>query len=148
MTFEDKRLLAFNRGVVSSRGLARIDLERIAMSAEIQTNWMPRVLGSMMLRVGLEFIDRTNSDSANPARQIPFVFGVDDTAALEFSNVNLRVRIDDVLISRPTVTAAVTNGTFNVDISGWTDDSEAGGTVAFQTGCRSTRTGNRWSRCP
>ena len=134
MTFQNKQLLAFNRGVVSPRGLSRIDLERIAMSAEIQTNWMPRVLGSMMLRVGLEFIDRTNSDSANPARQIPFVFGVDDTAALEFSNVNLRVRIDDVLISRPTVTAAVTNGTFNVDISGWTDDSEAGGTVAFQTG--------------
>jgi hypothetical protein len=45
-------LLAFNRGLQSRLGLARIDLERTALAAEVQTNWMPRSLGSMMLRPG------------------------------------------------------------------------------------------------
>ena len=63
MAEQDTDLLAFNRGVISSRGLARVDLERMAMSSDEQTNWMPRVLGSMMLRPGLEFIDRTLGDA-------------------------------------------------------------------------------------
>lgn len=134
MATENIKLLSFNRGVISKLGFARMDLKRMAMSAEIQSNFIPRVLGSMMLRPGYEFIDRTVSDDLNVARQIPFTFGVDDTAALEFGNVNLRVRIDDALISRPSVSAAVTNSGFNSDISGWTDASDAGGTVAFQAG--------------
>ena len=128
MASQDKELLAFNRGVISSRGLARIDLKRMAMSAETQRNWMPRVLGSMMLRPGLEFIDRTNGDATGPARQIPFTFGVDDTAQLELSDANLRVRIDDVLISRPTVTTAVTNGGFGASLADWNDEDESGAT--------------------
>ena len=60
MATEDKTLLAFNRGVISSRGLARVDLDRMAMSAEIQSNFIPRVLGSMMLRQGMEYIDNTD----------------------------------------------------------------------------------------
>ena len=117
MAKESKELLAFNRGVISPKGLARIDLERMAMSAERQRNWIPRVLGSMMLRPGLEFIGNTNGNNA--ARQIPFTFGVDDTAQLEISNVNLRVRIDDVLIDRPTVSATVTNGGFASGLTSW-----------------------------
>ena len=134
MPKQDKQLLAFNRGVISALGLARIDLERMAMSAEIQSNFMPRVLGSMMLRPGLKFIDTTYLDNQGVARQLPFTFTVDDVATLEMAQLNLRVRIDDVLISRPTVSAAITNGTFLADISGWTDASDTGGTVAWQTG--------------
>ena len=106
MASQDIQLLAFNRGVISKLGLARMDLKRFAMSADIQSNFMPRVLGSMMLRAGMEFIDRTNNDAIQAARQIPFTFGVDDTAALEIST-RMRVRIDDVLISRPTVSASM-----------------------------------------
>lgn len=127
---EDKnQILAFNRGVVSSKGLARVDVERISMSAETQRNWMPRVLGNMMVRPGLEFIDRTNLDTTSFARQIPFTFGVDDTAALEFTNGALRVRIDDVLITRPSVSTSVGNDSFDVGLSPWTDQSDASGTV-------------------
>ena len=134
MATEPIQLLAFNRGVISKLGLARMDLKRFAMSAEIQTNYMPRVLGSMMLRPGLEFIARTNVDTGTSARQLPFTFGVDDVATIEVSNLDMRVRIDDVLITRPSVSAAVTNGNFLSDISGWVDASDAGGTVAWQTG--------------
>jgi len=130
----DTLLLAFNRGVVSKRGLARIDIDRLGMSAETQTNWVPRVLGSMMFRPGLEFIDRINDDANSFGRQIPFTFGVDDTAALELSPGIMRIRIDDVLVTCPTVSSSITNGTFDADIASWTDASDAGGAVGWQAG--------------
>ncbi|KKK79874.1 hypothetical protein LCGC14_2829110, partial [marine sediment metagenome] len=73
-----KLILAFNRGVISAFGLARIDLKRTGMSAETQTNWMPRVLGSMMLRPGFGYKDNTRADTVS--RLMPFVFSEDDTA--------------------------------------------------------------------
>lgn len=133
MANQDIKLLAFNRGVISKRGLARQDLDRMAMSAEIQSNFISRVLGSMMLRPGMEFIDRTKLDNAFRARQLSFVFGVDDTATLEMSAVNMRVRINDVLITRPAITAAITDPGFNsalgVGANDWQDQSETGGTA-------------------
>ena len=137
MAKENRELLAFNRGVISPRGLARIDLERMAMSSDLQRNWMPRVLGSMMLRPGLEFIGRTYNDTVK-ARQMPFVFGVDDTAALEFTHVNMKVRIDDVLITRPAVSATITDPNFasplGVGANDWQDASDAGGSAIITTG--------------
>jgi len=141
MVRQTKELLAFNRGVISSIGLARIDLERMAMSAEIQRNYIPRVLGSMMLRPGFEFIDRTNGDATIQPRQIPFTFGVDDTAALELTNAILRVRIDDVLLTRPGVTATVTNPTFTTTLTGWTDQDEGTAISVWETGSYMALTG-------
>jgi hypothetical protein len=133
MATGEKTLLAFNRGVISSRGLARQDLDRMAMSAEIQTNFVPRVLGSMMLRPGLKYID-TMAEDLNLVRQMPFVFGVDDTALLEFGQGSyLRIRIDDVLLERVAVVAAVTDPGFDsalgVGVNDWQDDSDAGATA-------------------
>ena len=132
MSFKSKDLLAFNRGVVSPRGLARIDIDRMAMSGETQTNWMPRVLGSMMLRVGLEFIATTvaNADS----RIHSFIFEADDTALLVFRNGSMSVIIDDAYVDIPSgITAAVTNGTFTSNITSWTDASDTGGSVQWLT---------------
>jgi len=133
MATGEKTLLAFNRGVISSRGLARQDLDRMAMSAEIQKNFVPRVLGSMMLRPGLKYIDTMNED-LNLVRQMPFVFGVDDTALLEFGQGSyLRIRIDDVLLERVAVIATVTDDGFNaalgVGANDWQDDSDPGATA-------------------
>lgn len=123
MTDQNTEILAFNRGVIDAKGLARIDLDRMAMSGEIQSNWMPRVLGSMMLRPGLGFID--NSASNNKARQIPFSFGADDTAQIELTDLLMRVRINDVLISRPAISASIQNPSFT-SLTGWTDRDGAG----------------------
>lgn len=117
-------LLAFNRGLISRLGLARIDLKRLALSAEVMVNWMPRVLGSMMLRPGLIYRGATRSNLA--ARFVPFIFATDDTALLEFTDQTLRIWINDALISRPNVTTAVANGTFSVNLTGWTDNDETG----------------------
>ena len=119
-------LLSFNRGRLSPLALARVDFKRTALSADIQTNWMPRKLGSMMLRPGLEYLGNTKSNAQ--AINLPFVFARDDTALIEVTSTAMRVRVDDALISRPSVTSAITNGTFTTDIASWSDQD--GGTAA------------------
>lgn len=127
-----KALHSFNRGIVSRLGLSRTDVERISLSAEEQTNWMPRVLGSMMLRPGLGYLGTSKSNAA--AKYLEFVYAVDDTAAIELTDSVMRVWVSDSLITRPTVATAITDGTFVSDAStnaAWTDSDEAGATSAW-----------------
>lgn len=117
-------LYALNRGVISRLALARQDIKRTALAAQDQTNWMPRVLGSMMLRPGLQYIGATAGNLA--CRLIKFIFSTTDTALLEMTPLVMRVWIGDALLTRPAVTTAVTNGTFAVNVAGWTDNDDAG----------------------
>lgn len=123
-------LLAYNRGVISPLGLARVDLARLQLSAETQTNWMPRVLGSMMLRPGLQYIYQELGKSLH----IPFIAATDDTAIIELSDQLMRVSVDEILITRPAVTATITNGAFTTNLTGWTNADEAGATSAWVAG--------------
>lgn len=129
---ELKSLFGFNRGLISKLALARIDLARYAFSMETMSNWMPRVLGSMMFRPGTWF--RGSSRNNSKALQVPFVFSTTDTALLELTNLIMRVRINDVLISRVSVSAAITNGNFTTDLSGWTDADQPGAVSLWNAG--------------
>lgn len=122
-----KSLVAFNRGLLSPLALARVDLQRTALSAETQTNWMSRVLGAMSLRPGL-FYTGYGTKSNNTAIHIPFVFSTTDTAIIELTGQVMRVKVNEIPITRPTVTSVVTNSTFNTDLVGWTSEDEAGAT--------------------
>lgn len=113
-------------------GLARTDLKRLAMSAEIQTNFISRVLGSMMLRPGLAFLDSSLDNAA--AKYLPFVFSSTDKALLEFTDEAMRVWVNDEPITRPSVTTAVLNGSFTSNLNDWTDADEAGAVSAWATG--------------
>lgn len=83
-----------------------------------------------MLRPGLAYLGSIGSVE----RLVPFVFSATDTALIELTDSILRVWVDDELVTRPEVTAAVTNGTFVSDVSGWTDADESGATSAWETG--------------
>lgn len=168
MSQGEKTLLSFNRGVVSKRGLARLDLERMAMSAAQQTNWMPRVLGSMMLRPGMKYIDvmfseDNTGDTGNLTRQMPFVFGVDDTTLIEFGSQRgigtdqrgkIRFRTNDILLGRPNVDTVVLDSDFGATFtfSAWDDDSdlgadaEIGGFSPFPGQCNLTGTGDAFAK--
>ncbi|MCK5149101.1 hypothetical protein KAR48_20260 [bacterium] len=125
--------VAFNRGLLSPLGLGRIDLKRTALSAEIQTNWIPRVLGSAMLRPGFAYKGSTKENAA--AVHMPFVFSSSDKAVLEFTANVMRIRIDDVVLTRPSVSSVVTNGDFTTDITtGWTDSDESGAVSSWEAG--------------
>jgi hypothetical protein len=65
-------LLSFNRGEVSRYAMARVDIERMRLSAEEQVNWAPWVLGPMMLRPGLQHCGGINDDLT--CRLLPFIF--------------------------------------------------------------------------
>jgi hypothetical protein len=112
----------FNRGIVSDLALARTDIERIALSAEVQTNWMPRTLGPMRLRNGMRYTGTTNDNLF--AKSIPFIFSATDLARIELTNLTMRILIDDTPLTRVAVSSTVTNGTFNSDLTGWTDADE------------------------
>lgn len=134
----------FNRGMVSPLALVRVDLENLQFHAEEMTNWIPRVLGSMQIRPGTEYIGSTNLN--NKAKHIPFVFSNSDTAIIELTDNLLRVRVDETVITRPSVSTTITNGTFTSDISSWNDDSASGCTAAWLTGGYASLTGNTFNR--
>lgn len=123
MARRDHALVAFNRGIVSKRAQARVDVARLAMSADQQTNWRPETLGPMALRVGTEYL--LNSGSNYP-RYLPFVFAEDDTALVEMTDGDVKIIVDDVYLTLSAVTAAVTNGDMEPDLTGWTDADDAG----------------------
>jgi hypothetical protein len=125
-------LLAFNRGLLAKQALARVDLKRTALSAETMTNWMPRTLGSMMLRPGLVHLGSTLGNSS--AVFLPFVFATDDVALIELTDSVMRVWVDDAVITRQSVATTITNGSFGTDLSDWDDNDESGATSAWATG--------------
>lgn len=124
--------LAFNRGLVSPLALARADIKRMALSAEVHTNYAPNELGSMTLRPGLGYIVTTKSN--NEARCIPFVFSTSDVARVEFTNLIMRVLVADVPVTRVAVSSVVVNGDFNANLANWTDNDEAGGLSVWVAG--------------
>jgi hypothetical protein len=148
-------LLAFNRGIVSPLALARVDLKRLQLSAEEQTNWMPRAMGPMMLRPGFGHIASTRSDAAS--KTLEFIYSTSDTALVELTDGILRVLIDDVVVRRPAVTSkwnrwdgaafvssSDTASTFvdATEVGYWRDNDEVGGTSAFASGGYLSLAGN------
>lgn len=125
-------MLAFNRGLLSKYGLARVDLKRTSFSAEVHTNWMPRVLGNMMLRPGLKYLLGTASNAKS--KSIPFVFSNSDYAQLELTDSLLRPLVSDAVITRTAVSTAITNGTFTTNLTGWTSADETGAVSSYESG--------------
>ena len=117
-------LFALNGGMVSPLALARTDLQRMRLTAETFENCMPRVIGPMGLRAGFKYLSSTKSDAA--ARQIPFIFSVDDTAILELSNLALRILVDEAEVTRAAVSTSITNGNFSSG-TGWNLTTTGGG---------------------
>ncbi|MEJ2416243.1 MAG: hypothetical protein P8Y45_04810 [Exilibacterium sp.] len=123
---------AFNRGRISRLALARTDLDRTKLSSEVHTNIIPRTLGSATIRPGWEYTGARKSN--NQSISIPFIFASDDLAEIELTDSVMRVWVDDALITRPAVTAAVTNGSFDSDVASWNDTDESGAASTWLTG--------------
>lgn len=131
MATQRPALHAFNRGIVSPRALGRVDLERMRLSAEEQNNWMPRSLGPMSLRPGLQYKLSTRSDAS--AIIIPFIYSTTQTALIEVTGSYIRPLISESVITRASVSTAVTNGDFSSG-TGWTITTSGGSTGAVSGG--------------
>ena len=123
-------LFALNGGMVSPLALARTDLQRMRLTAETFENCMPRVIGPMGLRAGFKYLSSTKSDAV--ARQIPFIFSVDDTAIIELSDLAMRFLVDEAEVSRVSVSTSITNGDFSSG-TGWTITTTGGATCDINT---------------
>ena len=121
---------AMNVGVVDRNKLHRVDLARMRLAAEQQTNIMPLSVGPGMFRAGTRHLAASKGN--NKPWLLPFIAGEDAAYLLEFTDGYLRVLDDDVVITRPAVTSTVTNGDFA---------SGAGWTLAATSGQTSTVTG-------
>jgi len=86
----------------------------------------------MMLRPGYGYIGSTHNNAK--ANHLNFIFAISDQAVLEMTTGNMRVRVDDVIITRPAVTSAITNGLFDSNVNSWTDSDEAGGVSQWVSG--------------
>lgn len=117
-------LFSLNGGMVSPLALARTDLQRMRLTAEVFKNCWPRVIGPVQIRGGTEYLGETKGNGK--ARQIPFVFSVDDTAKIELSNLAARFIVGKTEVSRPAVSTVITNGDFSSP-TGWTLTTAGGG---------------------
>lgn len=122
---------AFNVGVQDKKHLLRVDLERMRLAAEQQTNILALTTGPGFMRPGFEFLDTTENNNVSWLK--PFVFGATDAALMEFTDSVFRVRVNDVLVTRPAVTAVVTNGDFSSP-TGWTLAPTAGAQASIASG--------------
>jgi hypothetical protein len=123
---------SLNAGQVSREALGRVDLAKMRITAEVQKNLLPTVLGPAKFRPGSAFVTRTLDDAE--ARLLPFVFNVDTKALIELTDGAMRILLDGEPLTRPSVTATVTNGSFATDLTGWTGADEAGATSDFSGG--------------
>lgn len=105
MPRQNEIFAAMNRGEVSLLALARTDVEHLRLSAQSQINYVPRIVGPMTFRPGTEFIGEILGD--NPAFMMRFVAAFADTALIELTAGNMRVWVDDALVTRNAVATTI-----------------------------------------
>src|SRR3990167_559876 len=112
-------LLGFNRGLISPKALARVDLDRTRLSAAVMTNWLPKTQGAMRIRPGTKYLGSSINDTG--ATWIEFAAATDDTALIELTHRKMRVWISDALLGRPKVDTTVA-----LSDTGWSNASTGG----------------------
>jgi hypothetical protein len=122
---------SFAVGVQDKTALPRVDLERMRLAAEDQTNLLCRATGPGFMRPGLQYL--TPSAGSAECRLKEFIFGATDAALFEFTNLALRVFVDDDVITRGAVSSSVTSGDFS-SATGWTTTGIGGGTATISGG--------------
>jgi hypothetical protein len=135
---------SFNNGEISRAARARVDLEKVRLTAEIQENILPHAIGAGQFRPGFGYLGSTRSNAFS--RMEPFVRSRKEVAMGEFSAGKLRIWVDDAPLTRPAVTSAVTNGDFSSS-TGWTLTATDGATAAISGGVLTLTASARGSSC-
>src|SRR3990167_8572479 len=121
MARQNVPLLSFNRGIISPKALARVDLDRTRLSASVCTNFLLKTQGAMRIRPGTKYIGSSYNDTG--AEYLEFIAATDDTALIELTHQKMRIWIDDVLLGRPNIATTVT-----LSDTGWSNTSTGGAT--------------------
>src|SRR5262245_59099423 len=116
-----------NAGEVSKIALARVDVAKLRMAAACQVNWLPYVVGPMALRPGLFYVGEVLGDA--PAKLVRFIFSKLDTALIELTANNMRVWVNEVLVSRAAVATSI-GDPFFLGLGNWLATNTTSGAAA------------------
>lgn len=119
---------AINAGEFSPRMTARVDFSKYPSAAAACRNMIPLAQGGVMRRPGTRFI-ATVKDSAAKCRLLRFEFSTEQAYVIEAGDGYFRFYRNQGRITVPDTDAAIANGTFDADISGWSDRSGAGSSI-------------------
>lgn len=139
-------IVALNAGGVDKEALARIDLEKMRLAGEHPvSNWLPRILGPMTIRPGLESLRSLTAVT----RPVPFIRDLSTTALLGFSDQTVTVfDVNGVPVGVSAVGSLVVNQSFVFAGGGWTDVSDTGagtdGVVTLGGGGTAQFLATRW----
>lgn len=110
---------SFNTGEISPRLAARTDFVKYPSSFETMENLLPLAEGAMVRRAGSRYISEI-VDSTKKSRLKGFEFSTTQAYVIEVDDSLFRFYRDQQLITVLTTDAAITNGTFDSDTTGWT----------------------------
>jgi hypothetical protein len=117
-------LYSLNAGEVSKIAVGRVDIAKLRMAAECQLNWLPYVVGPMTLRPGLVYSGEVLNEA--PAKLVRFVFSKLDTALIELTANQMRIWINETLLTRPAVATRISDPNF-VNTGAWSSANTTGG---------------------
>lgn len=120
----DHPFLAFNRGLISPKALARVDVERTKLSAETFVNWLPKTQGALTLRPGTRWFGSSLNDSG--AEYLEFVASIDDVALLEITHQKMRVWLGEDAHALALLGRSPVDTTVSLTDTGWADTSAGG----------------------
>lgn len=124
-------LHSFASGIVDKKRLPRIDLAKMRLMAEVQTNFLADTVGRGFFRPGLQYVGETAADGVVELRD--FVRSETESAIVVMGDQTLRILDGDALITRVTVATVVTSGDFSAS-TGWTLGGTGGGVAAIAGG--------------
>ncbi len=121
---------SLNGGEVGNEPLARLDLERLQFAGSLYLNMLPRVVGSMTLRPGLEHVADIGLGNVE---LLEYAYTGSSTLIPILSSAGLRVVKDNAFVTREVVGTTIVNGDFS-SFSGWTDASIGTATASVSIG--------------
>ena len=129
MSRRNEVAFALNAGGVDVEALSRIDLEKMRISGEHPVrNWMPKVLGPMGLRPGLEHLERIEGDTET--RFVRYVREIGTSYMLAMSAAEMRILSDGVVTQVPVVSSLIDTGLWTDNSTG-TADATGGATLSL-----------------
>lgn len=124
----------------------RVDIAKYGQAAALVRNLIPKAQGGLANRPGTRVVTATKNGSR--ARLLPFQRSTQETAALVMGEGWLRFVSYGVQATVEPTDAAITNGGFDANISGWTDHStgsattQGAGSIQLVPGATGTAIGN------
>ncbi len=132
MTRANPALTAFNFGEFSPRMVARIALDQYDNACSQAENLLPLPQGGMTRRPGSRFVAEVKT-SASQHALLRFQFSTTQAYIIEAGPQHFRFYRNQGQIVAANIAATITNGTFDSNITGWTDGSNGTGAISHDS---------------